>query len=72
MEFWVIKVELEAKELSVKIKRLTTFLVSEKAKEIDEEQFKLLKKQLSVMKKYLSILKERLKLSGKEAKEDEC
>lgn len=55
-----IRVEVELQELSSRINRLFKFAASDKFKQLDKDQRKLLVKQLAIMTQYESVLKERL------------
>ncbi len=54
------RLELESKELKVKINKLGSFLYSEAIDSIDDEEKRLMNMQLNKMESYLSLLNQRI------------
>lgn len=61
---YVERMKSESAELSERIKKISSFVTSDKFKELSEQQQSLLKAQNLVMESYLCILTERIRVES--------
>ena len=61
---YVERMKSESAELSERIKKISSFVTSDKFKELSEQQQNLLRAQNLVMESYLCILTERIRVES--------
>ena len=61
---YVERMKSESAELSERIKKISSFVTSDKFKELSEQQQNLLRAQKLVMESYLCILTERIRVES--------